>query len=183
MGARPELVSRDRSDDASRDETGLAGLYAREAPRLLRFFRHRIGRADESADMVQESFLRLVGAPAAASLQNPAAYLNRVARNLLYDRTRAKRRRGAVVVDEPAEQFEIAVAPDQCDRLEADELMDRYQRAVDALPPRTREVFLLHRADGLTCRDIATRLGIGVRTVEWHIAEALVRIRKMLDED
>ena len=46
-----------------------------------------------------------------------------------------------------------------------------------------REVFLLHRVDGLSYKDIALQLGISVRTVEWHIAEAIVRIGRGLDRE
>jgi DNA-binding NarL/FixJ family response regulator len=41
-----------------------------------------------------------------------------------------------------------------------------------AASPRTREVFLMHRIEGLRCREIASRLGISQRSVEKHIARA-----------
>jgi RNA polymerase sigma-70 factor (ECF subfamily) len=44
-----------------------------------------------------------------------------------------------------------------------------------------REVFLLHRIHGLGYKEIAGVLGISVRTAEWHVAEALVRIGRGLD--
>jgi RNA polymerase sigma-70 factor (ECF subfamily) len=59
----------------------------------------------------------------------------------------------------------------------------RYREAVDALPSRMREVFLLHRVDGVAYKEIAARLDISVRTVEWHIAEAIVRIGRGLDRE
>lgn len=60
-------------------------------------------------------------------------------------------------------------------------MREQYRASVDALPPRTREVFKLHRIDGLQYKEIAERLDISVRTVEWHIAEAIVRIGEALD--
>lgn len=44
--------------------------------------------------------------------------------------------------------------------------------ALDSLGPRTREIFLLHRLDGLKYREIAAQLDITVSAVEKHIAKA-----------
>lgn len=55
-----------------------------------------------------------------------------------------------------------------------------YRAAVDALPPLTRAVFLLHRLDGLGYGEIAMLLRIDTDDVTSHIAEALVRIDRAL---
>lgn len=52
------------------------------------------------------------------------------------------------------------------------------EEAIEALPPRAREVFLLYRAGGTSYRDIAALLGISPRTVEYHIRQALIRCRR-----
>ncbi|MGQ3099880.1 MAG: sigma factor-like helix-turn-helix DNA-binding protein [Sphingopyxis solisilvae] len=58
-----------------------------------------------------------------------------------------------------------------------------YEAAVEKLPPLTRLVFLLHRVDDLSYREIAERLAIEVRAVECCIAEALVMIGAFVDGD
>ncbi len=63
------------------------------------------------------------------------------------------------------------------------DLLALYEVAVDRLPPLTRLVFLLHRVDDLSYRDIAERLAIEVRAVECCIAEALVMIGRFVDGD
>lgn len=169
-----------KADQADRDgDASLHAIYADEAPRLARYFRRRGRDQEDAADLVQQAFLRFMRA-AGRDMGNPVGYLHRIARNLLVDTLRAATRHGAVF--DPASDEEGVVRPDQGEQLEADQLMDAYQRAVQALPPRTRDVFLRHRRDGQSYRAIAAELGIGVRTVEWHIAEALVRIRRVLDE-
>ena len=49
---------------------------------------------------------------------------------------------------------------------------------IRALPPKTRDAFLLHRFEALTYRQIAGRLGVSVSMVEKHIAEALRQLKK-----
>jgi RNA polymerase sigma-70 factor (ECF subfamily) len=53
-----------------------------------------------------------------------------------------------------------------------------YHHAIDALPPRRRDVFRLSRLEGLSHQQIASRLGISVRTVENHLAAAMQSIRE-----
>ena len=49
--------------------------------------------------------------------------------------------------------------------------------AIDALPQRCREIFLLSKRDGLTYSEIAQRLGLSQKTVEHQISKALHRLR------
>ena len=50
------------------------------------------------------------------------------------------------------------------------------ERSLAAANPRTREVFLLHRFDGMSCAEIAQRFNISTRAVTNHIAKALILI-------
>lgn len=53
-------------------------------------------------------------------------------------------------------------------------------RAVDRLPRRCRQVFMLSREQGMRYNNIADTLGISVNTVENHISLALARLRQVL---
>jgi RNA polymerase sigma-70 factor (ECF subfamily) len=48
----------------------------------------------------------------------------------------------------------------------------RLQSALDRLPPRAREAFVMQQVDGLTHREIAARMGINERTVQTHLRDA-----------
>jgi DNA-directed RNA polymerase specialized sigma24 family protein len=50
---------------------------------------------------------------------------------------------------------------------------DRLHRQLDMLPTLPRAVFLLHRIDDLDYSQIGFRLGIGIKVVERHFAEAI----------
>ncbi|KIO47134.1 hypothetical protein IE90_00580 [Sanguibacteroides justesenii] len=55
------------------------------------------------------------------------------------------------------------------------------QDAIDSLPERCREVFLLSKVEGLKNREIAERLTISEKTVERHMSIALSKLRDELD--
>lgn len=156
-------------------------LYRDHAPRLRRRLRAELKSNEEASDLLHDAFARLLGARTLDRLLQPEAFLNRILRNLLIDRSRrlANRASHVAIDDHP----EFAVPADQNDAIEAEQMRQRYREVVATLPERMREVFLLHRVEQLSYGEIADRLGISTRTVEWHIAEAIVRIGKGLDAE
>jgi RNA polymerase sigma factor (sigma-70 family) len=54
------------------------------------------------------------------------------------------------------------------------------QRALDALPPQPRRVFLMRRVEELSPHEIAARLHLSVSTVEKHLAKAMVAVTRAL---
>jgi RNA polymerase sigma-70 factor (ECF subfamily) len=154
-------------------------LYRDHAPSLRRRLRGRMGSSEEVSDLVHDAFARLLGARSIERLREPEAFLNRIVRNLLVDRSRRLSTRARhVQIDD---DLGLAVRADQSDAIEAEQMRQRYREVVAALPERMREVFILHRVEDLSYKEIAARLDISVRTVEWHISEAIVRIGKGLD--
>jgi RNA polymerase sigma-70 factor (ECF subfamily) len=155
-------------------------LYREQAPRLRRRIKAQLQSNEEAGDLVQDAFARLLGSGARHALRTPEAFLNRILRNLLIDRARRLANRS---IHEPIDALnEPMIAPAQSDAMELTQMRERYRSAVAALPARMREVFVLHRVEGLGYKQIAEQLGISNRTVEWHVAEAIVRIGKALDQ-
>lgn len=56
------------------------------------------------------------------------------------------------------------------------------EKAIDLLPPKRKQVFLMSRYEGLTYQEIADRLSLSVKTVNDHMNEALKFLRKNLKE-
>lgn len=166
-------------ENAAATAERLALLYRERAPALQRRIRARLRSSEEASDIVQDAFARLLAAGARQVLRQPEAFLNRIVRNLLIDRAR---RGASQALHMPIDDANAPmVRPTQEDAIELEEMRMRYREAVDALPERMREVFVLHRVDGLSYRAIAERLEISHRTVEWHVAEAIIRIGRDLE--
>lgn len=157
----------------------LAYLARRED--IRRFFSVRTGGSGEAEDLLQELYLKVQRVDGEA-IENPSAYLYRLASNLLVDRARSRRRaqaRDAAWRDVSHTSLggaDIADTPDAeaaaCARLR----LERLVQAVADLPGRTQRVFWLHKFDGLTHGETARQLGISQSAVEKHMSEALRRL-------
>lgn len=150
-------------------------IYHAEYRRLLRKLRRRVG-PDEAPDLVQEIFTRFLRSGGPDRAHNPAAYLSRIARNLLIDRAR-RMRQGRPIFFPFEEERDASVRPEQTWRIEAGDLLRLYRQTVRAMPPKTRRVFVMRRVKRMRCREIATRLDISVATVDYHMVQALARCR------
>lgn len=156
-------------------------LYRNEAPRLLRFLSRRTASRDDARDLVNEIFCRMarLGAAGSLRLDRPQAYLCRIATNLLRDRAKqASRHMGAshVVADEGR-----LAGIDQQRLLESRDMLTRVEAAMLKLRPKTREIFMAHRIDGLSYAEIAERTGLSVKGVEKQMSKAIAQIDRLLD--
>ncbi len=68
------------------------------------------------------------------------------------------------------------------DLMEEAELNDRLNSAIQELPPRCKEIFILCRFEELKYSEIAERLNISAKTVEMQISIALKKIRQKLSD-
>jgi len=146
---------------------------------LHAYARQRVGCAETAGDLVQDAFARVLAR--GIRLEQPRAYLYRVLINLIHDRGRCAARLPQILAE--AHLFENEPPAEEMTPLEAlasREARTRLREAIEGLPVRCREVFVLHRFEGLRQREIAARLGITQSTVEKHIAAALVHLRREL---
>jgi RNA polymerase sigma factor (sigma-70 family) len=143
------------------------GFWAALLKRVRRATR---GRQD-AEDLLHSAYVRLERYRTENKVDNPAAFLVRTAVNMGVDRHRHERR----TVDEPIgagglDFGDPSRLPDEV--LAARERLKRVTEGLAQLSPRTRDVFLMHRLDGMKYREIADRLGISQSAVEKHIAKA-----------
>lgn len=65
-------------------------------------------------------------------------------------------------------------------RINKFEITNTLHVAIDQLPPACKKIFILAYLEGLSHKEIASSLGISVKTVDAHIFKALQRLRKIL---
>lgn len=155
----------------------LAAAFAHWRPKLLRALFRRLGNRDDAEDLAQESFVRLAAAGKTLPLDEQGPYLQRIARNLSYDlwRNGPARQQVELVPFDDCEMQATDVGSDaDCPyaRTEQRQRLERLRQALDELPERQREAFVLHRFDGLTQDEVAERMDISRRMVVKHLARA-----------
>jgi RNA polymerase sigma-70 factor (ECF subfamily) len=140
--------------------------------RLVRRVAQITRRPHDAEDFLQAAFLRFEEYRARTVVEDPSAFLVRVAANLAVDearREKVRRRDGRglqhlrVVTENQPLQDEVLLLRKRLQRVE---------EGLAELNPRTREIFLLHRLEGMKYREIADRFGISVSAVEKQIAKA-----------
>lgn len=161
------------------EDRHLADLYRRESPGLVRMVSRQTRNKDDAQDLVHDVFMRLARlGDLGPSLERPRAYLRRIASNLLKDRARSAARNSAslhVIADE-----ETLAAIDPHRLLESRDMLRRLEAAIMRLRPKTREIFMAHRMEGLTYAQIAVRTGLSIKAVEKQMSKALVQLDRML---
>ena len=87
---------------------------------------------------------------------------------------------------ERARQFQQAInylqisSEDGASIMISHEMQNNLQKALDSLPPKCREIFLMHREEDLKYSEIAGKLNISKNTVQRQISIALEKLRKIL---
>jgi RNA polymerase sigma-70 factor (family 1) len=136
------------------------------------------GRSDLAEDLVQESFVRLwekrEGWHEGSA---PAPILYTLVRNLALNERRNRATR-TVLLRLRSFGARAGLTPER--ELEGRELGEAIERAVEALPPRRREVFRLAWFHGLSYQEVADVLGITPRTVANQMSSALKELRTVL---
>ena len=146
---------------------------------LRRFVWRRTGSACLADDVVQETWIRAT-ITSAAMPDNPRAYLYRMVGNLTIDQLRQEGKQPCAATEDLVLEQIASPAPPPDMAVAAQQELVVLVEAVRGLPEKCRLVFLLYRGRGLTMRQIATRLGISEKTVEKHIARAMVDCRRKL---
>lgn len=179
------------SDDRSpplHKETGRdldAGQVARYREPLMRYFLRRGVPEASAEDLAQDCFTRLFRLTSRDHIENLEAYLFQTAASVFADYVEYAHKRQAskhVSYDFFAFDTEPTGAPGQDRVLEAKEALARLKVVLLELKPRTREIFLLNRLDGLSYTQIAVRFGMTNGGVEWHVTEALRHLRKRFSD-
>jgi RNA polymerase sigma-70 factor (ECF subfamily) len=155
-------------------------LFRNHGKDLRHFLRRRLACSDAAADLAQEAFLRLMRSADAPNALDARAYLFRTAANLAIDYQRNRRHH---VTGEGADAALADIADPHPSPEKLALSREEWQvllRAIADLPPRGRQVFLLHKEAGLSHAAISQRLGISRNTVVVHMMRALAHCRRAI---
>jgi len=142
---------------------------------LVRRIGKRIAPGQDAEDLLHSAYIRLHEQRERTRVENEAGFLVKTAVNISIDEWR-RRKLFSDSHDDDAVQAVADPAPRQDEVFAHRVRLEQVRERLAALSPRTREVFLMHRVDGLKYREIAAQLGISQSAVEKHIAKAVLSL-------
>lgn len=164
------------------DHEAFAIIYNHYWRSLLNYAHKRLANPEDAEEVVQEVFIRLWERRSEIEISTSlAAYLHSAIKYKIYNRYRyfLSRKEAHKI----SGLTDVADAIQPIDALEFRELENSVRNAINALPSKCREVFVLSRNERLPNKTIAQRLGISVNTVEKHIGKALQLLRFRLSKE
>lgn len=133
-----------------------------------------VDNADTAEDMVQDSFLKVWQCVERGDqIDSFPSFMYRTVRNISLNHLRGSK-------EMLGDEFIPDVSDEDIDTSFRDA---RIWRAVDALPDRCREVFLMSKRDGLSNEEIAEELDISIKTVKNQMTKAFSRLREALSDN
>jgi RNA polymerase sigma-70 factor (ECF subfamily) len=149
-----------------------------------------VGSRDDALELCQEAFVKVFRARETFRDGEPfLPWFHRILRNTCFSFLRSNKRLRAASLDatdadDPRGAWEIASddAP-VGERLEKQELAERFRRALERLGARDREILALRHFDELSYRDIARALGVPEGTVMSRLFHARRRLRDVIGDD
>ena len=163
-------------------------LYDTYAVTVARFLSGYTKRKDQLEDWVQIVFLKVWKYRDSVDTDSDylKTYLLKVARNVALSELSKKKRNFLDYWQDLDER--VVVNPDgelyghKREPLKPDLFMEKYNNALDNIPPRSQQIYQLSREEGLSYKEIAQTLKISPKTVEVHMSKALRILRKELQE-
>ncbi len=170
-------------ESSNSGKSRVGDLFAARRSRLNAFFRRRVRAGEETTDLTQEAFLRVLRADMSQAVRNPEAYLFAVAANLVREHA-VLRSRFAAATDagDPSVAEELSDWPDFDTQLDAPQRHRELLAVLDELSPKCRAAVVLQYRDGLTYRQIGERLGVSGNMVKKYLSNALRHCRERLVE-
>jgi RNA polymerase sigma-70 factor (ECF subfamily) len=161
------------------DVNAFEKLYAQSSGRVYAVCLRMTGDMQRARELTHDSFVRAW--ERLSTFRGEAAFdtwMHRLAVNVVLTATRTERRRAAHLVEHDDESVESDIAfgraaPDVESRIDL-------ERAIAALPPRARQVFVLHDVEGYRHDEIADRLELQPGSVRAQLHRARQLIMRML---
>lgn len=160
----------------------LLAAFVNLRPQLLARAQSRLGSRSLAEDMVQDTWLKLESAPRDTAIDNPAGFIVHIANNLICDHFRKERRRAEIDAEVQDLIWERADDLSGERNLIGRDQLRLARAALEALPEKTRQIFLLNRLQNVPHRRIAEMFDMSDQAVHYHIRRALEHLAQIRDQ-
>lgn len=163
-------------------------MYLTYYPKLVRFAKEFVILEEDAENITQDVFADLWERQNSMDhVENVNAYLFRLVKNRCLDHLKHKIfEQKYVEVMQTSFEIELNLKLQSLDRFDSSDMSVGndteilVRTAINSLPKRCRDIFLLSRIEGLKYKEISERWGISVNTVECQMGIALKKLRVKL---
>ncbi|MGH8189809.1 MAG: RNA polymerase sigma factor [Steroidobacteraceae bacterium] len=168
MAAAPETDQR---------EQWFQHLVATVGGDLLQFLRSRLSHGDQAQDLAQEVYLRLLRVEDLRLIRNPRAFVIHLASHAAHEWRMLARNR---LQHSDEALAELIADTDPADELERSRQIHELSRVLSTLSPKCQAVLLMHRRDGMTYQEIASRMNLSVAMIKKYLARGLAACHEQM---
>ena len=164
-----------------RPSSAVSAAYLENDTFLKRFLARFFSDRQDIEDVAQEAYLRAFVAEQQKDIEQPKAFLFRIARNLALTELTRKSKKITDYLEECGASVVIECGAAADSEVEAQESFGLYCEAVAAMPEKCRQVFLLRKVHGLAHKEIAERMSLSVSSVEKYLLRGILECRAFVE--
>jgi RNA polymerase sigma factor (sigma-70 family) len=161
--------------------------------RLLRFIRSRVKNDQDAEDILQDVWYQMSSIIDTEPIVQLSSWLYRVTKNRIVDKKRKKSAQSLsdlVYEDEDGEMIwpdSLLTDSNNADsELERSFIRESFFAALDELPPKQREVFVLNELEDMTLQQIADKTGESIKTIisrkRYAVSHLRTRLKRLYDD-
>lgn len=155
-------------------------LYMQYSPLVEKFAYALLKNRTEVDDISQNLFLKMWEMrEKLTDVRSLRSYLFVMCRNAVMDAF-ARRKITAASSSFPDTVLKDVASESIIEKIDSQNIMVMIDLAVSVMPEQRRNVFILSRKHNMSHKEIAEKLGISIKTVEYHISKALSSLRDMV---
>ena len=161
------------------DQAAFTEIYLRYAEKLAGFAASKLYSLDDARDILHDLFVAFWETRNELNISsNLQSYLFTILRRRIIDKIRKN-----ITREEYAIMLQSLTATHHSgteQQIAEKELQQQIQKALDELPPRVKEIYLLSREENLNTREIAEKLNLSEQTIKNQLTVALKHLRQAL---
>jgi RNA polymerase sigma-70 factor (ECF subfamily) len=176
-----EEIAKDIARIKEGDQKVFQTIVFKFSDALLAFSIGFIRKREIAEEIVSDAFVALWHQRfQITEIKDLKAYLYILVRNASISHLRKVNNRREISLETLEDYYTLPITGPETDDI-TEEILNQINQAIDQLPPKCKIVFTLAKVQGMKYKEISEVLGISVKTINNHIANALVHISQALN--
>ena len=171
-----------KKETSSQNGLSISTAFLENESFIKKFLARFFYEPQDIEDVAQEACLRAYVAEQSKHIEQPKAFLFRVAKNIALNKLGKKSQQITDYIEDLGGSDVIQGTSNVADEVEAEQALGLYCEAVATLPDKCRQVFLLRKVHGLTHKKIAQRMSLSVSSVEKYLLKGVLACRDFIDK-